>query len=131
MTNATPFCEKCRETLASAWCRPCLALLRAADARMERDASTVPALRASWEALDATYWGMLNEAQQTTTTPDFKRYVERCRLRASAAYRKLESAEVAAGMRCAPTEECVYPDEERRMGWGGVSLHTPQQETDQ
>ena len=108
-TNAAAFCEKCRETLTPAWCRSCLALRRAADAQVQRDASTVTALRASWEALDGTYWGMFEEVQQTTTTPGFKRYVERCRLRASAAYRKLEEAEVAAGVRWFITAECVYP----------------------
>ena len=94
-TTADTFCEKCRESITPVWCSPCLALIRAADAQRQRDASTVPALRKTWEALDAIYREGTEEVQQTTTTPDFQRYVERCRLRASAAYRELEEAERA------------------------------------
>jgi len=110
MTVADTFCRKCQESLSPTWCPPCLNLIRAADAQMQRNASTVPALRASWEALDATYWGMLEELRQTTTTQDFRSFVERCRLRASAAHRRLEGAEVEAGIRSFLTAECVYPE---------------------
>ena len=108
MSVADTFCRKCQESLF--WCPRCLDIIRAADAQRQRDASTVPALRKTWEALDATYWEMLEELRQTTTTQEFKRYVERCRLRASDAYRRLEEGEVEAGIRSFLTADSVYPE---------------------
>ena len=108
MTNTTSFCRKCQESLF--WCPRCLDIIRAVDAQRQRDANTVPALRKAWEALDAIYWEMLEELQQTTTTQSFKRGVEKWRLRASDAYRRLEEAEVDAGIRSFLTADSVYPE---------------------
>ena len=111
MSKQTPdtFRHKCKNSKIPIWCRSCIQIIRRIKAEKASQAKTIPALRKVWEALDARFWDMREEAATTTTTDDFKRYVEDCRQRAVAAYRKLEEAELEAGMRWSLSGG-VYPD---------------------
>ena len=73
-------------------------------------ADLVAAARSRWEKADLVYWDNRDNLGKCWTNDEHPAWVERCRLRAAAAYRDLEEAEIAAGVRWfhSPTGS-VYP----------------------
>lgn len=111
MSKQTPdtFCHKCKYSNGPIWCHSCIQILRRIETEKQVHAKTVPALRKAWEHLDNRFWSMKEEAATTTTTPDFKRYVDDCRQQAADALVALEKAEIEKGIRWGISGE-VYPD---------------------